>query len=48
MVYAVGSAEDATQIFELQNDRGKRLTSLEALKSFLMHCILPALAGTGR
>ena len=39
MVYAVHSADDATQIFELQNDRGKRLTSLEALKSFLMHCI---------
>lgn len=39
MVYAVNSAEDATQIFELQNDRGKRLTNLEALKSFLMHCI---------
>lgn len=39
MVYAVHSAEDATQIFELQNDRGKRLTSLEALKSFLMHCV---------
>ena len=39
MVYAVASAEDATQIFELQNDRGKSLTSLEALKSFLMHCI---------
>ena len=39
MVYAVDSAEDATQIFELQNDRGKPLTSLEALKSFLMHCV---------
>lgn len=39
MVYAVTSAEEATQIFELQNDRGKSLTSLEALKSFLMHCI---------
>ena len=39
MVYAVTSAEDATQIFELQNDRGKPLTSLEALKSYLMHCI---------
>lgn len=39
MVYAVHSAEDATQIFELQNDRGKSLTSLEALKSFLMHCV---------
>ena len=30
---------EATQIFELQNDRGKRLTDLEALKSFLMHGI---------
>jgi hypothetical protein len=39
MVYAVASAEDATQIFELQNDRGKRLTNLEAMKSFLMHSI---------
>lgn len=39
MVYVVNSAEDATQIFELQNDRGKSLTSLEALKSFLMHCV---------
>ena len=39
MVYAVVSAEDATQIFELQNDRGKKLTNLEALKSFLMHCV---------
>ena len=39
MIYAVASAEDATQIFELQNDRGKPLTNLEALKSYLMHCI---------
>jgi uncharacterized protein with ParB-like and HNH nuclease domain len=39
MVYSVDTAEAATQIFELQNDRGKPLTSLEALKSFLMHCI---------
>ena len=39
MVYVVSSPEDATQIFELQNDRGKALTSLEALKSFLMHCV---------
>lgn len=39
MVYAVDTAEAATQIFELQNDRGKALTNLEALKSFLMHCI---------
>lgn len=39
MVYVVDSAADATQIFELQNDRGKRLTDLEALKSFLMHAV---------
>ncbi len=39
MVYVVNNAADATQIFELQNDRGKRLTDLEALKSFLMHSI---------
>jgi len=39
MVYAVATAEDSTQIFELQNDRGKPLTSLEALKSYLMHSI---------
>src|SRR5262245_46408099 len=37
LVYAVATHADATQIFELQNDRGKRLTDLEALKSFLMH-----------
>jgi hypothetical protein len=37
LVYSVNSPEDATQIFELQNDRGKALTRLEALKSFLMH-----------
>jgi hypothetical protein len=39
LVYSVDSAEEATQIFELQNDRGKPLTDLEALKSFLMHCM---------
>jgi uncharacterized protein with ParB-like and HNH nuclease domain len=39
MLYSVDSAADATQIFELQNDRGKSLTNLEALKSFLMHCV---------
>lgn len=39
LVYEVDNSADATQIFELQNDRGKRLTSLEALKSFLMHTI---------
>lgn len=37
LIYAVDSAVEATQIFEFQNDRGKRLTNLEALKSFLMH-----------
>jgi hypothetical protein len=39
MVYAVDNAADATQVFELQNDRGKRLTSLESLKSYLMHSV---------
>jgi hypothetical protein len=39
MVYCVDTAAEATQIFELQNDRGKRLTDLEAIKSYLMHLI---------
>ena len=39
MTYIVDSPADATQIFELQNDRGKPLTDLEALKSYLMHMI---------
>ena len=39
MVYSVQDSADATLIFELQNDRGKRLTDLEALKSYLMHLI---------
>lgn len=39
MVYVVNSSADATLIFELQNDRGKRLTDLEALKSYLMHLV---------
>ncbi|MFG0750507.1 DUF262 domain-containing protein [Acinetobacter ursingii] len=39
MVYSVQDSADATLIFELQNDRGKRLTDLEALKSYLMHII---------
>ena len=39
MVYVVNNPAEATQIFELQNDRGKRLTDLEALKSYLMHSI---------
>ena len=37
LVYAVESDIEATQIFELQNDRGRPLTNLEALKSFLMY-----------
>jgi hypothetical protein len=37
LVWAVDSDLEATQIFELQNDRGKPLTNLEALKSFLMY-----------
>jgi hypothetical protein len=37
LTYAVQSESEATQIFELQNDRGKSLTNLESLKSFLMH-----------
>lgn len=39
MVYSVLSSADATLIFELQNDRGKKLTDLEALKSYLMHLV---------
>src|SRR3954469_25941937 len=39
LLYTTNNNADATQIFELQNDRGKRLTDLEALKSFLMRGI---------
>ena len=39
MIYSVQSSADATLIFELQNDRGKKLTDLESLKSYLMHLI---------
>lgn len=39
MSYVVHNAADATQIFELQNDRGKNLSELEALKSYLMHMV---------
>jgi Protein of unknown function (DUF1524) len=39
LIWSVNSELEATQIFEFQNDRGKRLTNLEALKSFLMHGI---------
>ncbi|QOF73653.1 DUF262 domain-containing protein [Aminobacter sp. SR38] len=39
LVYSVDTPAEATQIFEFQNDRGKPLTELERLKSFLMHRI---------
>jgi hypothetical protein len=39
MVYSVTNPADATLIFELQNDRGKKLTELEALKSYMMHLV---------
>ena len=35
--YAVADNAEATLIFEMTNDRGKRLTNLEKTKSFLMH-----------
>ncbi|SMC09015.1 DUF262 domain-containing protein [Nitratiruptor tergarcus] len=37
LVHTVNNKSDAAQIFELINDRGKRLTDLEAIKSFLMY-----------
>jgi len=37
LVHTVDNKSDAAQIFELINDRGKRLTDLEAIKSFLMY-----------
>lgn len=37
LVYVVEEVESATQIFELLNDRGKKLTDLESIKSFLMY-----------
>ena len=39
LLYVVNDISDATQIFELLNDRGKKLTDLEAIKSFLMYKI---------
>lgn len=37
--YVVNDISDATQIFELLNDRGRNLTNLESIKSFLMYKI---------
>lgn len=37
--YVVNNISDATQIFELLNDRGRKLTNLEGIKSFLMYKI---------
>lgn len=39
LIYTVKDHADATLIFELQNDRGKQLSELEALKSYLMHLV---------
>lgn len=39
LVYVVENSAEATLIFETTNDRGKKLTNLESLKSFLMHKI---------
>jgi len=39
ILYIVDKISDATQIFELLNDRGRKLTNLESIKSFLMYKI---------
>jgi hypothetical protein len=39
LMYVVGNDAEATQIFEFQNDRGKTLSDLDRVKSFLMHRI---------
>ncbi len=37
ILYIVNDISDATKIFELLNDRGRRLTNLEGVKSYLMY-----------
>lgn len=37
LLHSANDSGAAMQIFELLNDRGKQLTQLEALKSFIMH-----------
>lgn len=37
LLYIVDKITTATQIFELLNDRGRKLTDLESIKSFLMY-----------
>jgi len=37
LIYTVENSAEATLIFETTNDRGKKLTDLESLKSFFMH-----------
>lgn len=37
LLYVVEELNSATQIFELLNDRGRKLTDLESIKSFLMY-----------
>jgi hypothetical protein len=45
LLYVVHDDRSATQIFEFQNDRGKDLTNLKAVKSFLMFGIYRSEAG---
>lgn len=37
LLYVVENINTATQVFELLNDRGRKLTDLESIKSFLMY-----------
>lgn len=39
LIYVVDEISQATQIFELLNDRGRKLTDLESIKSFLMYTV---------